>query len=365
MRKNPVIIIETNNWYKHYLKIKEKIKINNPLIVTSNGAIKRYQLDKIFNSTAILGNVTPNPSFNHCQMIINSLLNKNFDGIVAIGGGSVMDTAKVIKAYYSTKISKISELIKIKKPYDNKFKSIFIPTTHGTGSEVTMWGTIWNMKEGKKYSISHPDLFPSYAIIDGSLTTSLSEEYSIISLMDALSHSFESIWNKNANEKSTRYAINAINLIFKNYEKLIENKKDIIIRNNLLKASLLAGKAMSITKTAAAHSISYPLTINFGIPHGIAASMSLLPLLEINKKKIQNSLNALCNTIGTNYIGLVKLITDIPNGRIPFNLSNWNIKKSDLKVLCDQSFTRGRMDNNIVNLSKKDVMLILNKILNE
>ena len=308
MHKNPVIIIETNNWYKEYLKVKEKFKINNPLIITSNGAIKRYQLDKIFNPAAILGDIKPNPSFKHCQSIINSLLNKNFDGFVALGGGSVMDTAKVIKAYFCTKNSNISELIKIKKPYEKKFKSIFIPTTHGTGSEVTMWGTIWNMSERKKYSISHPDLFPTYAIIDGSLTTSLSEEYSFISLMDALSHSFESIWNKNSNKESIKYAISAISLIFKNYEKLITNKKDITVRNNLLRASTLAGKAMSITKTAAAHSISYPLTINFGIPHGIAASMSLLPLLEINKKKIDNSLDDLCNEIGTNYIGLVKFI---------------------------------------------------------
>ncbi len=80
--------------------------------------------------------------------------NSNFDGVITIGGGSVMDTAKAVIASISSGISNLKELLLIKDSYKTKISSIFIPTTHGTGSEVTKWGTIWNMEEKKKYSIS-------------------------------------------------------------------------------------------------------------------------------------------------------------------------------------------------------------------
>ena len=170
--------------------------------------------------------------------------------------------------------------------FSQTIASIFLPTTHGTASEVTMWGTVWNMKEKKKYSISHPDLYPGVAILDGNLTLSLPLNISIMTVMDALSHSFESIWNKNANPTSTDFAISAICSILDNGEALKENPTDLAIRNNLLKAATVAGLAFSNTATAAAHSMSYPLTIHYGIPHGIASSISLIPLLEKNAEFI-------------------------------------------------------------------------------
>ena len=140
----------------------------------------------------------------------------------------------------------------------------------------------------KKYSISHPDLYPSSAILDGQLTLSLPLTTSIVTIMDALSHSFESIWNKNANPISTKYAIEAIKVILSNIDELKNNPKNNKIRTKILIASNKAGLAFSNTKTAASHAISYPLTQYYGIPHGIAASMPLIPLLKINHDKISN-----------------------------------------------------------------------------
>ena len=139
------------------------------------------------------------------------------DSIIAIGGGSVMDAAKVFIASLNIINKSTLELIEHKDPIGHNVISIFIPTTHGTGSEVTMWGTIWDMKNKIKYSISNLDLYPSHAILDHKLTESLPEDLSIITLMDALSHSLESIWNVNKNKISTEYAIEAIELIMKNY----------------------------------------------------------------------------------------------------------------------------------------------------
>ena len=100
-----------------------------------------------------------------------------------------MDAAKVFIAALNVKTKSTLELINHKEKIGNNIISIFIPTTHGTGSEVTMWGTIWDMENKIKYSISHPDLYPNYAILDYNLTESLPQDLSLITSMDALSHS--------------------------------------------------------------------------------------------------------------------------------------------------------------------------------
>jgi alcohol dehydrogenase class IV len=228
-----------------------------------------------------------------------------------------------------------------------------------------MWGTIWNMKEEKKYSISHPNLYPTVAILDGRLTLSLPMDISITTTMDALSHSFESIWNKKANDTSTDLAISAICSILKNGSALKENPKNLEVRNNLLKASTVAGLAFSNTTTAAAHSISYPLTIHHGIPHGVASSISLLPLLDINGPLIKKSLDRICKNNELTYDELKQTIKEIPQGEVPYTLDKWGISEDQLPKLAEESFTKGRMDNNIVDLSTDDVLGILKELLSE
>ena len=336
--------------------------ITNPILVTSPGNRRRLKLDSQFASDSIFSNIEENPNFDDCHSIIKFCSGKNFDGVIALGGGSVMDLSKAVLAYLSTGETDIINLLEYEGNYEKSISSIFLPTTHGTGSEVTMWGTIWNMSEKKKYSISHMDLYPDIAILDGNLTLSLPIDISIITTLDALSHSFEAIWNKNANEKSTIYAIEAISIILANVDTLKENPSDFNIRKNLIDASAKAGLAFSNTKTAAAHSISYPLTIRFGIPHGVASSISLIPLLEINGKQIKDPLDNICQTLNLTFDELIQKIKIIPEGIIPYTLSEWGVAKSDLPQLVDESFTKGRMDNNIVDLTKDQVLEILHSI---
>tara|TARA_B100000315_G_scaffold236012_1_gene251407 strand:+ start:1738 stop:2832 length:1095 start_codon:yes stop_codon:yes gene_type:complete len=363
MYYNPVKVVESNNWEEQCRKFQKKLGIQSPLIITSNGNLKRQNLSNVFDYSSILHNIEPNPTFNSCQMKINHSAKLKFDGVIAIGGGSVMDLAKVIMASKGTGIVNIDQLLKISTPFAYKIPSIFIPTTHGTGSEVTMWATIWDMKGRKKQSISNIDLYPDVAILDGTLTLSLPLDLSIISVLDALSHSFEAIWNKNANPKSTNYAIEAIYLILQNINRLEKQINNIQLRNILLKASNIAGLAFSNTKTAAAHSISYPLTIKYGIPHGIASSLTLLPLLQINKVSIEDELNLLIKKLKLDNLSEVEnSVRKIPGDILNFKLRSWEVNQSDLLLLVESSFTKGRMDNNIVDLSKDQVLQILEVI---
>ena len=359
---NPVKIIHTQNWLNTLEDSQKNLSITHPILVTSPGNRKRLTLASQFSSDSIFSNIGENPNFDDCHSIIKFCSGKNFDGVIALGGGSVMDLAKAVLAYLSTGETDIINLLEYEGNYEKSIPSILLPTTHGTGSEVTMWGTIWNMSEKKKYSISHMDLYPDIAILDGNLTLSLPIDISIITTLDALSHSFEAIWNKNANEKSTIYAIEAISIILANVDTLKENPSDFNIRKNLIDASAKAGLAFSNTKTAAAHSISYPLTIRFGIPHGVASSLSLIPLLEINGKQIKNPLDNICQTLNLTFDELIQKIKIIPEGVIPYTLSEWGVAKSDLPQLVDESFTKGRMDNNIVDLTKDQVLEILHSI---
>ena len=273
-----------------------------------------------------------------------------------------MDLTKVVMAHLSLGETDIYELINYKEEFEDIVPSIFLPTTHGTASEVTMWGTVWDMGEKKKYSISHLDLYPKIAILDGNLTLSLPMDFSIITVMDALSHSFESIWNKKANPISTDFAILAICSILKNVKSLKKSPSKLSVRNNLLSASTTAGLAFSNTTTAAAHSMSYPLTIHYDIPHGVASSISLIQLLELNGSQIKEPLDKICSSNELTLNQLKEEIKAIPKNIIPFKLNKWGVSEKDLPKLASESFTKGRMDNNIVDLNEKDVLTILKNI---
>ena len=359
---NPVNIIKTNNWVFELKKNMEKLNISNPIIITSPGNKERINMQSLFNNNSIYCDFTPNPNFEDSKKVIEFCKDKKFDGVIAIGGGSAMDLAKLTKAYLCIKTTIISELISFSEPYPNNLPSIFIPTTHGTASEVTKWGTLWDMKGKKKFSISNPSLYPDVAILDGSILLSLPLDISIISSLDALSHSFESIWNVNANSESTQYAIVAICLILENIDDLKNDPSNLQTRNKLLEAANIAGLAFSSTATAAAHSISYPLTIHYNIPHGIASSLSLVPLLKINMKYIDKPLRAICKKSRFSKEELINKIENIPKNVIPFSLENWGVKISDLEQLTKESFTKGRMDNNIKTLTEINVREILDEI---
>ena len=346
--------------------MSEELAVQHPLVMVSKGGLNRLKLDSVFSSASrasIFSDITAYPTFESCQQAVNVCRQIECDGVIAIGGGSVMDTAKAVLASLGTGVTGIAELLEIHTPFPDRVRSIFIPTTHGTGSEVTMWATIWNAGEKKKYSISHPDLYPHTAILDPQLTLDLPLEISLMTALDALSHSFEAVWNKNANPKSTAYAVRAIVMILTSVNSLKRNLRDLRVRQTLLKASNMAGLAFSNTRTAAAHSISYPLTLQFGIPHGIASSMPLGPLLEINSSKIRKDMDEILEGLGTSEVSHLKdLISEIPAGVLDFSLRDWGVAREALDDLGDQSFTKGRMDNNIVDLSKEDVRYVLERM---
>ena len=227
-----------------------------------------------------VNNITPNPDFKmmsaSCAQLTST--SKLPEVIVAIGGGSVLDAAKVL-AVGSNGFGAVREHLESKGAQQSlptrAIPLIVVPTTAGTGSEVTSWATVWDTEAKAKYSLARNDLYPTDAIVDSSLMQGLPREQTISTGLDALSHALESLWNINANPISTNYAVAAAREVLAHLGPLAGDLGDTARRSHMARAATMAGLAFSNTRTALAHSLSYPITLHHGIPHGIACSFTL------------------------------------------------------------------------------------------
>ncbi len=266
------------------------------VILTTAGMEQRGTLADVerFVGESLAGRyaeIPPNPTIRSCAAAFEAVRSTGPEVLIALGGGSVIDSAKAVAAQQAGGggepgwlASHLREAVPMPEQFDPP-SIIAIPTTAGTGSEVTMWGTIWDEETLGKHSISHSRLYPQAALLDPSLTHSVPRATTVASALDALSHAMEAIWNRSANPVSGAMAIAAISRIPEALRRVLDAPDDPDARRVLLEASLLAGLAISNTRTALAHSISYPLTAELGLPHGIAASMTLPEILiEVGRR---------------------------------------------------------------------------------
>ena len=196
--------------------------------------------------------------------------------IVALGGGSALDAATVLAAAGGD-FARVRHHLETGKGRDAlAFVPILaVPTTAGTGSEVTCWATVWDNEGKRKFSLSHPRLFPETAIVDPDLTLAAPRALTIATGLDALSHALESLWNVHANPVSANFAEAAARTVIEVLPELARDLQNRGLRARMSEAALMAGLAFSNTRTALAHSLSYHVTLHHGVPHGIACSFSL------------------------------------------------------------------------------------------
>jgi len=257
------------------------------LLVTSQGFVKRGLVDEIVtytnNIVGVISSIKSHPEFVDIEEIYSQAYQNQFELIIAIGGGSVMDVAKFISVHNTNKDYQFVEDLTKEKILKKDYKIIpiiSIPTTAGTGSEVTPYSTIWNVQEKQKYSLNLPDLFSEVAIYDPVLTLTVPKDITIQTGLDALSHSLESIWNKNASPVTINYAVKSAKLIVNNLVNLTNDLDNLDLRDDMMMACMYAGLAFSNTQTAIAHAISYYVTAHKGIPHGLACSFTLPMLID-------------------------------------------------------------------------------------
>ena len=231
----------------------------------------------------VVNDVVPNPDYKHLapQCARFKGLVALPDVIVALGGGSVIDSAKVFAAAGGN-FETVARFLETGLGAEDLACTPIIaaPTTAGTGSEVTCWATVWDEVRSRKFSLSLQALYPEMAIIDPKLMLGKSRQLTLSTGLDSLSHALESIWNVNANPVSALYAVAAAKRILADLPLLLHDLDSLELRGSLAEASLCAGLAFSNTKTAIAHNISYPLTLDRGVQHGIACSFTLPTILR-------------------------------------------------------------------------------------
>lgn len=210
------------------------------------------------------------------------------DIVIAVGGGSVIDMAKLINIVAHQRSDNFYNIATGKeKIADSGAPLVAIPTTSGSGSEATHFAVVYI--GGTKYSLAHEYIRPDYSIVDPSLTYNMPPKLMAISGMDALCQAVESYWSINSTEESRKYASQAIKVILSALEPAVCSL-DKNARNSMAIAAHLAGKAINITKTTAAHAISYPITTYFDVPHGHAVALVLGRFFLINSDIDSNEL---------------------------------------------------------------------------
>lgn len=221
-------------------------------------------------SIQIFGEVVPDPTILVVTKAIDEMLVFQPDGVIAFGGGSAIDTAKAV-CHISSKMGE-----------KNHIPLIAIPTTSGTGSEVTSFSVITDPKEQAKYPLTDPNMVPDMALLDPQFTLSVPPHVTADTGMDVLTHALEAYASVNANDFTDAHAEKAMKLVFAHLETVVKNGDDFEARMHMHNASCLAGIAFEETSLGICHSMAHALGGHFHIAHGKSNAMLLPHVISYN-----------------------------------------------------------------------------------
>ena len=339
------------------------------------------ELQEIFSELGIafyhFSDFRANPRLEEVEEGIKAFSAFRGDSILAVGGGSALDTAKCIKLF--TGLSKDRPYLE-QEYRENDIPLLVHPTTAGTGSESTPFAVIY--QNGEKCSVEHESIYPKYRIEDARSLRSLPLYQKKATLLDALSHAMEAIWSKYSNEDSRAYGQKAISLILMNYKAYLslENEKDAKnlggaaaledpskqVLESIAEAANLAGKAISVTKTTAGHALSYKLGSIYQLPHGLVTAMvnrALYPFMCREKSRMTNPDNLLflakCFSAETEEEGAKRYREILEDLEI---LPTLSVKEGDLKNLV-AAVNPERLSNHPIALREEDIRLLYHEIL--
>jgi phosphonate metabolism-associated iron-containing alcohol dehydrogenase len=359
-------------------KLPDLIKENFPkktkiLLVTGRYSLKKAGItDKVLKilkkyTVVLFDKVEPNPTSDIVDAGIEEYKKNKCDMVVAVGGGSVIDTGKAIAILVNNKGS-LESFQKGKEPTMEPETLIAVPTTSGTSSEMTIWSIITNLKgeyKNTKKSFASIKMYPKIAVIDPRLTTSLNAKQTASTGLDALSHSMEGYWSRKTNPLSNIYAINAIKLIVRYLPRAVQDGEDLEAREKMSLATFLAGLAFSNSRTGHPHKISYPITTQYNLPHGAACTITLPYFMEYIGDKDESMIEEVTQALGfDNYKSAVDFLKNfIKDLGMPNKLSDLGIEKEDLPHIAKKTYMPVEKQVEPVDIDYKDYLQILENAL--
>ena len=274
-----------------------KEKKSHPLLVTDSGVVKAGLLDKLTSvlernnvEYSLFTEVVANPTTDSVEKALSLYLEENCDSLIALGGGSSMDTAKAVGARIANPkkpLSKMGGILRVRHPIPTL---LAIPTTAGTGSETTLASVIVDSDTRHKYAINDFPLIPRYAVLDAEMTRTLPPHLTASTGMDALVHAIEAYIGKSNHKMTKIEAKIAVRLILSNIEKAYDDGNDMKARSAMLRASYLAGCSFTRSYVGYVHAIAHTVGGEYNIPHGYANAVILPLVLEAYRPHIDKKL---------------------------------------------------------------------------
>ena len=376
-------IISEPDSLRKIVDICQKLKINKPLVVTDQGIVSCGLLGKLLSEfikqenssgmseikVTVYDQVVADPQEQIIFRALAQAKTDNNDGVIGFGGGSSMDTAKVV-AVLTKSSQTLNDIYGVDQVDGDRLPLILIPTTAGTGSEVTPIAIV-TTGETTKAGIVSPQLLPDVALLDAELTLGLPPMVTAATGIDSMVHAIEAYTSKlKKNPYSDMLAKEALRLLSENIESVCQDGNNVNARQNMLLGACLAGQAFANAPVAAVHALAYPLGGHFHIPHGLSNSLVLPHVMRFNKTHAASLYSELApyisRTINTEqseqsitddlilYVeGLIKRLL------LPCTLKEMKIEKEQLPMLAKDAMLQTRLlINNPKDVSYENVLAI-------
>lgn len=269
------------------LPLLQKLKIKSVLLVTDRllrekGATKPIEelLQKGGIHCAVFADTRPNPTVHNVEAAREIYVNEKCECLIALGGGSSIDCAKAVGAritYPKKSVNQMKGLLRVLRKIPTL---IAIPTTAGTGSEVTVTAVITDSDKKHKYTMNNFTMIPHYAVLDPEVTYTLPPSLTATTGMDALTHAVEAYIGGSTTKETRRLALKAVKVIFENIETAYQDGKNYKARKNMLYAAYIAGIAFSKSYVGYIHAVAHSLGGQYNIPHGLANAVLMPVVLE-------------------------------------------------------------------------------------
>lgn len=230
----------------------------------------------------IFDDLAAEPTYEQAQAVVDEFKKSGADFIVAVGGGSVMDTAKLASVLATDEYG-VKELLDNPGMAKKCVKTLMIPTTAGTGAEATPNAIVAVPEKELKVGIVNDNMIADYVILDAVMIKDLPRKIAAATGVDALCHAIECFTSNKKNPFSDIFALQAFEMIMKNIEKACDDPEALEEKNNMLIASFYAGAAITASGTTAVHALSYPLGGKYHIPHGVSNAILLAPVMKFNE----------------------------------------------------------------------------------
>lgn len=301
------------------------------------------ELNEAGVETAVISDLPPEPSYGQVQKLVDEFKASGADFIVAVGGGSAMDTAK-LASLLATEDYTVKDLLDNPGLGVKTVKTCLIPTTAGTGSEATPNAIVAVPEKELKVGIVNAGMVPDSVILDAEMIRNLPRKIAAATGIDAMAHAIECFTSNKANPFSDTFALEAFDIIINNIETACDDPNALDAKNQMQIAAFYAGIAITCSGTTAVHALSYPLGGKYHIAHGVSNAMLLVPVMKFNEPAIRSKLavaydrivhgEKTCTTEEEKSAWVVQRMGDIVKHLdIPISLAEFHVSIEDLDGL--------------------------------